>query len=246
MTALPAPSDEHVRALAVTILKRSEFAFWHDTPWLMSFLVWLSGLWETDPVLYWAMLAGLVAVALLLLAHVTWAVRRALAVAPPARPPRPDGAAPPFLEEADALARRGLFLEAARRVQLAALGLLLRARVLELGRSDPNRTLRRRLRDAALPVAGGALGPGGRDGGALPRPGGGRGRQLRAPRGRGPAPSRRGRACRRRSARRVEPAPGDGARGDGRRAAARADHRRPGPSHLRGRERLEGPCARRR
>jgi HEPN domain-containing protein len=136
MTALPAPPDEQVRALAVTILKRSEFAFWHDTPWLISFLAWLSGLWEKDPVLYYAILVGLTAVALLLLAHVGWAVRR-----------------PPFLEEADALARRGMFLEAARRVQLAALDLLLRARVLELGRSDPNRTLRRRLRDAALPEA---------------------------------------------------------------------------------------------
>src|SRR5206468_7221552 len=153
MTALPAPSDGHVRALAVTILKRSEFAFWHDTPGLISFLAWLSGLWETDPVLYWAMLAGLVAVALLLLAHVTWAVRRALAVPAPARPPRPDTAAPPFLEEADALARRGMFLEAARRVQLAALDLLLRARVLSLGRSDPHRTLRLRLLVVALPVA---------------------------------------------------------------------------------------------
>src|SRR5437879_3174272 len=49
MTALPAPPDEQVRALAVAILKRSEFAFWHDTPWLISFLAWLSGLWETDP-----------------------------------------------------------------------------------------------------------------------------------------------------------------------------------------------------
>src|SRR2546426_9769376 len=106
MTALPAPPDEQVRALAVAILKRSEFAFWHDTPWLMSFLAWLSGLWETDPVLYWAMLAGLVAVALPLLAHVTWAARRALAVAPPARPPPPDGAAPPLLPAAGALARR--------------------------------------------------------------------------------------------------------------------------------------------
>src|SRR5206468_2028403 len=232
MTALPAPSDEHVRALAVTILKRSEFAFWHDTPGLISFLAWLSGLWETDPVLYWAMLAGLVAVALLLLAHVTWAVRRALAVPAPARPPRPDTAAPPFLEEADALARRGMFLEAARRVQLAALDLPLRARrgvrpprarrhALP-GREAPRAVahhlrhrsvgLPRRLRPAhrarvpgraharaargsrpggdrlvdraggALPVrsrrrlAGRAVGPGGRDGGALPRPGGGRGR----------------------------------------------------------------------
>src|SRR2546427_8826379 len=153
MTALPAPPDEQVRALAVAILKRSEFAFWHDTPWLISFLAWLSGLWETDPVLYWAMLVGLVAVALLLLAHVTWAVRRALTVAPPARPPRPDGAAPPFLEEADALARRGMVLAAAWRGEPCALDLLPRARVVELGRSHPNRTLRRRLRDAALPEA---------------------------------------------------------------------------------------------
>jgi len=151
MTALPAPPDEQARALAVTILKRSEFASWHDTPWLVSAFTWLSGLWETDPLLYWAMLAGLTAVALLLLAHVAWVVRRALAVPAPARPPRPADASPRFLEEADALARRGMFLEAARRVQLAALDLLLRARVLELGRSDPNRTLRRRLREAALP-----------------------------------------------------------------------------------------------
>src|ERR1700751_1527211 len=103
MTALPAPPDEQVRALAVTILKRSEFAFWHDPPWLISFLAWLSGLWESNPVLYWAMLLGLVAVALLLLAHVPWAVRRALAVPAPARPPRPDTVSPPFLEEADAM-----------------------------------------------------------------------------------------------------------------------------------------------
>ena len=153
MFALPAPPDEQVRALAVTILKRSEFAFWHDTPWLLSFIAWLSGLREADPVLYGALLVGLMVVALLLLAHVAWAVRRALAVPAPARPPRSETAAPPFLEEADALARRGMFLEAARRVQLAALDLLLRARVLELGRSDPNRTLRRRLRDASLPEA---------------------------------------------------------------------------------------------
>jgi hypothetical protein len=153
MTALPAPPDEQVRALAVTILQRHEFAYWHDTPWLVSFLAWLTGLWKTNPVLYYAMLVGLTAVALLLLAHVGWAVRRALALPAPARPPRADTAPPPFLEEADALARRGMFLEAARRVQLAALDLLLRARVLELGRSDPNRTLRRRLRDATLPEA---------------------------------------------------------------------------------------------
>src|SRR2546422_2871677 len=85
------------------------------------------------------MRVGLAAAAPLLLAHGAGAARRALAGPAPPRPPRPDTGSPPFLEEADALARRGLFLEAARRVQLAALDLLLRARVLELGRSDPNR-----------------------------------------------------------------------------------------------------------
>src|SRR5438046_8917502 len=119
MTVLPAPPDEQVRALALTILKRSEFAFWHDVPWLISFLAWLSGLWETDPVLYWAMLLGLVAVALLLLAHVTWAVRRALAVPAPARPPRAGTGSPPFLQDGDAPARRGMFPHAPRRAQPA-------------------------------------------------------------------------------------------------------------------------------
>src|SRR5439155_1501379 len=243
MTALPAPPDEQVRALAVTILKRSEFAFWHDTPWLISFLAWLSGLWETDPVLYWAMLVGLVAVALLLLAHVTWAVRRALAVAPPARPPRPDGAAPPFLDEAERAhrARGGVRPPRARRHALPgreapravahhlrhrSLGLPCRLRPAHRARI-PGRAHARAAREAGpgrdrlVDRAGGALrggrsrrraargaaGPGGRDGGGLPRPG--RGRRLRAPRGRGPAPPRRGRVRRRRPARRVGPAPGD-------------------------------------
>jgi HEPN domain-containing protein len=154
MVPPPAPPDAEVRALAGAILKRTEFAVWHDVPWLLSALAWLSGLWRTDPVLYWALLVGLVALAAILLTHAAWAVRRALAVPAPRAPSRPGSAAsPPFLEEADVLAERGKFLEAARRVQLAALDLLLRARVVELGRSDPNRTLRRRLHDAALPEA---------------------------------------------------------------------------------------------
>jgi uncharacterized iron-regulated membrane protein len=56
------------------------------------------------------------------------------------------------LREAAALARRGQTLEAAHRVQLATLALLIEFDWLELARSDPNRTLRRRLRESALPT----------------------------------------------------------------------------------------------
>jgi hypothetical protein len=55
------------------------------------------------------------------------------------------------LREAKALAREGRFLEAAHRVQLAVLALLIEFDWLELARSDPNRTLRQRIGDSALP-----------------------------------------------------------------------------------------------
>ena len=55
------------------------------------------------------------------------------------------------IREAGALARMGQFLQAAHRVQLATLALLIEFDWLELARSDPNRTLRNRLRESALP-----------------------------------------------------------------------------------------------
>lgn len=56
------------------------------------------------------------------------------------------------LREAGALARTGQYLLAAHRVQLATLALLIEFDWLELARSDPNRTLRDRLRESALPT----------------------------------------------------------------------------------------------
>lgn len=55
------------------------------------------------------------------------------------------------LREARSLAREGRFLEAAHRVQLATLALLIELDWLELARSDPNRTLRRRIAVSGLP-----------------------------------------------------------------------------------------------
>jgi hypothetical protein len=147
------PTDAHVRALAKQVLARPEYATWHSdsAAWLKGFLAWLHALPDTSPALYWTLLGGLALVVLVLLAHVVWTLRAALAapVPPTSRRAAPEEAG--FAEEAARLADEGRFLEAARRLQLAAIDLLLRHRVLELGRSDPNRTLRRRLRDAALP-----------------------------------------------------------------------------------------------
>lgn len=55
------------------------------------------------------------------------------------------------LREARSLAREGRFLEAAHRVHLATLALLIELDWLELARSDPNRTLRRRISVSSLP-----------------------------------------------------------------------------------------------
>jgi hypothetical protein len=60
-------------------------------------------------------------------------------------------AGPRLIDEAERLAAEGRFLEAAHCTQLASLQLLLHKNCLELERSDPNRTLRRRLQAAPLP-----------------------------------------------------------------------------------------------
>ncbi len=58
---------------------------------------------------------------------------------------------PAWMDDAERYAREGRFLDAAHCAQLASLQLLLRKRCLELERSDPNRTLRRRLVAAPVP-----------------------------------------------------------------------------------------------
>ena len=150
----PAPSDEQVRALAAEILRRAEYERWRDAVWIERVLGWLSHLAENRPPLYWALLAVLLLLAVVLIAHVTIALRAALAVPPHATPEPPAAADPRFVAEAEALAASGRFLEAARRLQLAVIELLLRRRVITLARSESNRVLRARLlHDAALPEA---------------------------------------------------------------------------------------------
>lgn len=56
-----------------------------------------------------------------------------------------------LIAEAEGLASEGHFLEAAHCTQLASLEILLRREWISLARSDPNRTLRRRLEHGSLP-----------------------------------------------------------------------------------------------
>ncbi len=161
---MPPLPDDRVRALAAEILARDEYARWRPATaqwwldllrqlerWLAGFSDWMRALSATQPVVYWLVVAGLVLLPALLLAHGVWTWRVALAsLRPPAVPARQEGDAPRFLEEAEELARDGSFLDAAHRVQLAAVDILLRRRVLELSRSDPNRVLRQRLTDSPL------------------------------------------------------------------------------------------------
>jgi len=147
------PSDEQVRALAAEILRRTEYARWRTPGWLAAFLRRLAHLSDDSPPLYWSLVAALLVLAVLLIVHVTTAIRSAFAVPTPAEPARAESARRRFVDEAEDLAAAGRFLEAARRLQLAVIELLLSRRVVTLARSEPNRILRARLREARLPEA---------------------------------------------------------------------------------------------
>ena len=147
------PDDAAIRTLAAEILRRSQYAQWRATDWLRDALEWLARLARDHPPLYWTSFVALLAVAIVLLVHVTIAVRAALSVAAPSETGRGEAPGTSFVADATALAAAGRFLDAARRMQLAVIELLLRRRVVTLARSDPNRTLRARLREATLPAA---------------------------------------------------------------------------------------------
>ena len=162
MAASALPGDEALRALAREILERSEYARWRplDSDALRGlldqvsrWLEWMANLAQTRPLLWAAILGALLLVSLLLLAHVVIALRSALAAPRQAAPPPTPGRVRHFADEAQALAREGRYLEAARRLQLACIEALLRRGQLELQRFEANRTLRRRIAASGLPPA---------------------------------------------------------------------------------------------
>jgi hypothetical protein len=154
-------SDQQIRTLASEILSRDEYfrpgvaeeAWRAVLSRILGVLDSLEALRITSPLIYWIILGALLLVAVVLLAHLVWSVRLALRMPGPRAPERARPSGPGFLEQAESLAREERFLEAARRVELGTLELLLRRRVIELSRSDPGRVLRERVRDSALPEA---------------------------------------------------------------------------------------------
>jgi hypothetical protein len=154
-------SDEQIRTLAAEILSRDEYfrPGIAEEAWrvvltrVLGFLDFLEALRISSPLIYWMILGVLLLAVLLLLAHVVWTVRLALRMPGPEARERTRPSVPGFLEQAESLAREERFLEAARRVELGTLELLLRRRVIELSRSDPGRELREQVRGSALPEA---------------------------------------------------------------------------------------------
>lgn len=156
------PGDEQIRERALEILARDEYAAFRGdlAAWravfdaLRNFREWLELMRIDSPALFWLAMGGLMLVALALLVHVGWTLRAAMrANAPAASAPLERASATDLMEEARRLAGRGAFLDAARQVHLATLELLLERGAIDLGRADPNRVLRRQLREAPLPEA---------------------------------------------------------------------------------------------
>ena len=164
-------TDERVRALADEVLARSRYAAYRrPKSQLQELPDWLRDSWEAVKRGLLGSLEGLLndtplaLLARFLLATVivvaVAAVMAALVRALRASPVAADAAEPDargsvdeasWIVQAEGFAGAGRFLEAAHCTQLAALQLLLSREWLALERSEPNRTLRRRLREARLP-----------------------------------------------------------------------------------------------
>jgi hypothetical protein len=154
-------TDEHVRALAKEILSRDPYGAWRSNEmvlpwlerindWLQRWNHWVGGLPTGTQLL---IIGAMLLVSALLLTHVVWSVVVALRTRTPAGASRPADERPGFAAEAEALAAQGRFLEAAHRLQLATIELLVSQRRLALSRFEANRVLRRRVREASLPIA---------------------------------------------------------------------------------------------
>jgi hypothetical protein len=166
VTAQPADA-EAVRALAGEILQRPEYAaarapedFFNYLRVLLEALEWILELLDrfnalrfSAPGLFWLILGVMLGVLVLLVAHMSWAISRALrdsgGLEKVGEPPTPLD----FSSDARRLAADGCYLEAAHRLLLATLQHLARGGLIELRPEDTNRRLRTRLEEARLPGA---------------------------------------------------------------------------------------------
>lgn len=151
--------DTAARDLAREILARPEYAQYRaqTDDWLHKILAWLAHLFEllpalyyTAPLLYCALLLGLIVLVSLVLVHMVRSVR--LALRSPDPPPTAAGRFDrDFAAEARVLAAEGQDLEASHRLLLGCLVQAARAGVIELKPDDGNHAVCDKLRRSQLP-----------------------------------------------------------------------------------------------
>lgn len=156
------PSDAEIQRTLGEVLARPEYAHrktdeqaWLDLferveKWLDGLQLWMFDLSVQAPLLYWILLLGLLGVALALLAHIVISVRAALRAPEPEAARAASASRRDLAAEAEALAARGSYLEASRRMHLACLEILLDRGLVDLRRGETNRKLRRELEKAPL------------------------------------------------------------------------------------------------
>jgi hypothetical protein len=125
----PHPDDATIRRQTEDILSRPEFRpAGADLSALAravrSFFEWFSPLADTQPVLFWGLIVGLVLLLVLLVAHIAWTVRRVLTVGEVALPgteaeARRQRLSQGYQREAQERAARGEYTEAVRCLFLA-------------------------------------------------------------------------------------------------------------------------------
>lgn len=157
---MPLPTDERLRAIAREILDQDRYARWRSDDVAVSWVAWLlaeladlqramADLASRSPMLFALLLTALGLVAVLLLGHVVWTIRRSLRPVDEHRPAQPIRRSPG--EAAAALAERGRFLDAARLLQLAVLEHLARRHLVAVTPAESNAALAGRLEAAPLP-----------------------------------------------------------------------------------------------
>ncbi len=126
LVAVASPGADAIRHQLEDILSRSEFhperqySFWNKLlDYFGEFLKWLNGLQNTAPLLFWLLIISLIAILVLLLAHMTWTIAKVLGLGD--RPARPDDLqekrvrlSATYRQEAARRAEQGDFTEAIR------------------------------------------------------------------------------------------------------------------------------------
>ena len=156
------------RALAAEILQRPEYASARTSDelgWLSQlktvlvdllrhlaeFGAWLDALRSSSPALYWLLFAALVFVLVLLVAHISWAISRALRGSSELEPRRGSAPSIDFPGQSRRLAEEGRYVDAAHCLLLASLQCSAHSGLIELHPEDTNRDVRGRLEVARLP-----------------------------------------------------------------------------------------------